>query len=411
LDPGGIDDWIVPAPAPSQTEHPDDWFVPGNARTDSSYPNDWINPGSNAPAAVAPSAAPLAPSQQPSVAAGLSNRPLPPPNPLAAYWSLIPASHAGATAWQQPIFLPPNPFSHENIPASAWVTPPPIFLNSPQPFPSISPAPPANPPSAAAEGLLGGIPKMLAASASSDFLHDSAGQGLLGGIPKLLAASASLDPFWTPGSWGLLGALAGLQPAPSSAQADTTFTPDLRPFLSSDPMQFGLPLGYLRDDWPNRPDPTANDPDRGTADEVSDLRPSTDQQSLHPNVLLVGDEDEEEKERHSKIDPTEFGGITDKGLGSSPKELPHLPMLLPLFPRGAPPPTSAPQPAPRPSLPPPVSTLPGALPPPSPGPTGNSPRPIGPPIGPARVPASPETSEGEASNRGGADPAARGRAA
>ena len=52
--------------------------------------------------------------------------------------------------------------------------------------------------------------------------------------------------------------------------------------------------------------------------------------------------------------------------------------------------------------------VPSALPPPSPGPAANSPRPSGPPIGPARVLASAEASESEASNRGGADPAARG---
>ncbi len=237
LDPDGIDDWIVPGPAPSQADHPEDWIAPGNAQTNDPYPDDWIHPSSNA--ATAPSTAPPPPSQQPFTAVpGLSNRPAP-PDPLAAYWSLIPASRAGAMAWHPPVFLPPNPFSHENIPASAWVTPLPIFLNSPQQFPSTSPAPFADPPSAAAEGLLGGIPKMLAAPASPDFLHDSAGQGLLGGIPKLLAASASPDPFSTSGSWGLLGALKDLPPANSNAQADAAFTPDLRPYLSSDPTQFG----------------------------------------------------------------------------------------------------------------------------------------------------------------------------
>ncbi len=83
------------------------------------------------------------------------------------------------------------------------------------------------------------MPSLLAASASSDFLHDSAGQGLLGGIPKLLAASAPPDPFSTPESWGPPGALANLQLSDPSAQADTAFTPDLRAYLSSDPTQFG----------------------------------------------------------------------------------------------------------------------------------------------------------------------------
>jgi hypothetical protein len=60
-----------------------------------------------------------APNAQPNLGnPGRSNPPAARPDPLAAYWSLIPASRPGATAWQPPIFLPPNPFSHENIPAS-----------------------------------------------------------------------------------------------------------------------------------------------------------------------------------------------------------------------------------------------------------------------------------------------------
>jgi hypothetical protein len=274
-------------------------------------------------------------------------------------------------AWHPPVFPPPNPFSHENIPASAWVTPLPIFLNSPQQFPSASPAPFTHPPSAADEGLLGGI-------------------------PKLLAASAPPDPFSTPGSWGLAGAL------------DTTFTPDLRPFLSSDPSRgLGSPLGQLRSDWPNRSDPTAIGPDGGVANEVPDLGASTDQESVHPRALLVC-EKEEDGHQPKVFDPTEPGGLPQHWLGDLRKEPPHLPMILPLFSRGTTPPTSAPQLAPRPSLSPPVSNQPGALPPPAPGPTANSPRPSVPSVGPARVPASGEKSEGEVGDRGSADPAARG---
>jgi hypothetical protein len=357
LAPDGIDDWIVPAPAPGRTDHPD----------------DWIHPSSNAPTAIAPSAAPPAPSQQPNAAApGLSNRPPPPSDPLAAYWSLIPASRAGAMTWHPPVFLPPNPFSHENIPASAWVTPLPIFLNSPQQFPSASPAPFTYPPSAADEGLLGGIPKLLAASASSDFLHDSAGQGLLGGIPKLLAASASSDflhdsagqgllggipkllaasappdPFSTPGSWGLLGAVPGLEPAASNAQADATFTPDLRPNSSSEPMQFA-------------------DGD------------------IPPDIELIADK---KKGLPSPQNPDVFNA---RAFGKSPPLGSFVPKPLPPIVGGPPP-----------LIPPARATpSPSGLSSPA-APTANSPRPSGAPIGPAQALQPVTESDGDAGNRAG----------
>jgi hypothetical protein len=340
LDPDGIDDWIVPAPAQRQTEHPDDWIAPGNAQTNDPYPDDWIHPSSNA--VMAPSAAARPPSQQPYAAVpSLSNRP-PPADPLAAYWSLIPASRAGAMAWLPPVFLPPNPFSHENIPASAWVTPLPIFLNAPQQFPSASPAPFTDPPSAAAEGLLGGIPKMLAATASSDFLHDSAGQGLLGGIPKLLAASASPDPFSTPGSWGLLGGLKNLQPAASSGQADTAFTPDLRPYLSAELTQFG---------------------DEGPL----------------PNIEFVAEK---------KNGPQSPDVFNSRAFAKSPPLGSLVPKPIPPV-VGGPPPLVSPARA--------TSSPNGA----SAGPTANSPRPSGTPIGPAQAVLPAAGSDGDAGTRGG----------
>jgi hypothetical protein len=99
-----LDDWIAPANA-ARDPYPDDWI----------HPDDWVAPA----ASPAPGAAPPAPSPRPAATGpGLSNHPVTPSDPLAAYWSLIPASRAGAMAWQPPILLPPNPFSHENIPAS-----------------------------------------------------------------------------------------------------------------------------------------------------------------------------------------------------------------------------------------------------------------------------------------------------
>jgi hypothetical protein len=128
IDPhDGIDDWFVPTASPAAADGRDDWFVPAPARADP-YPDDWFVP---APAASPSTGAP-APNAQPNRGnPGRSNPPAARPDPLADYWSLIPAARAGAMAWQPPIFLPPNPSSHENIPASKWITPPPIFLNSP----------------------------------------------------------------------------------------------------------------------------------------------------------------------------------------------------------------------------------------------------------------------------------------
>jgi hypothetical protein len=120
-----------------------------------------------APSAMPNSAQP-APGVQPTPPSPTS--PIPPaarPDPLAAYWSLIPASRAGAMAGHPPIFLPPNPFSPENIPASAWLTPPPIFLNSPGAFPLTAPTPPDDPPTAAAHGLLGGLANLQAATSNA----------------------------------------------------------------------------------------------------------------------------------------------------------------------------------------------------------------------------------------------------
>jgi hypothetical protein len=239
----GIDDWFVPTPAPDPDGFPDDWFVPASAGALASHPGGWINPNNaNAPAAAAAPSPTSAPNPQPSPATpGPSNQPAPArPDPLAAYWSLIPASRAGAMAWHPPIFLSPDPLSHENIPASAWVTPPPIFLNSPGRPPSAGPAPLDY--SLPAYGLLGGIAK-LAAPAPSDLGPPSAAHGMLGGIARMIAASAAPDPLSR--SRGFLGSLADL-PVPPSAQA-ASYAPYSGPFLSPDLIGFsdGGPLSGI----------------------------------------------------------------------------------------------------------------------------------------------------------------------
>jgi hypothetical protein len=172
-----------PGQATRTTDYPDDWFVPGSTPSDASYPDDWIYPDNrNVPAPAAGSASPAPSPQQNAAAPAISNRPAAPPDPFAAYWSLVPASRAGAMAWHPPIFLSPDPSSPTNIPASAWIAPSPIFPNSFGQFPLATPAPTNYRPVVGPHGLLGGIAKMLAES-------DAAAHGLLGGIAKMLAAS------------------------------------------------------------------------------------------------------------------------------------------------------------------------------------------------------------------------------
>jgi hypothetical protein len=166
----------------------DDWFVPGVPRSDTSFPDDWFVPATSA----TPNMGQRAPAPQPNVAnPGIANPPAAPPDTFADYWSLIPASRAGAMAWQPPIFLPPDPFAPENIPASKWLTPLPIFLGDSPSFPTnnsttsvwpSAPSPLVGGPSAAAPG---GILGALAHLGSSS----PAPGGLLGALAQLDSSS------------------------------------------------------------------------------------------------------------------------------------------------------------------------------------------------------------------------------
>jgi hypothetical protein len=95
IDPedGGPDDWFVPA----SDGYPDDWFVPAS----DGYPDDWFVPASAAPGTAKPAPDPQLGTANPA----LATRPAPRPDPLADYWSRVPASRVGAMAWHPPIFL------------------------------------------------------------------------------------------------------------------------------------------------------------------------------------------------------------------------------------------------------------------------------------------------------------------
>jgi hypothetical protein len=99
IDPqdGGLDDWFVPAQPSGGADGPDDWFVPAS----DGYPDDWFLPASGVPGTAQPASGPPLSSANPTLTA----RPTARPDPLAAYWSRVPASRVGAMAWHPPIFL------------------------------------------------------------------------------------------------------------------------------------------------------------------------------------------------------------------------------------------------------------------------------------------------------------------
>jgi hypothetical protein len=148
----------APPDNPAGADGPDDWFVP----TADGYPDDWFvpaplstpGPGQSGPNAQSNAAVPP-----------LSNPPTVRPDPSAAYWSLIPASRAGAFAWH-----------------------PPIFPNSAGQFPQ--PAPAYDPPILPVGGLFGGIGRKLAASVNGP----GTGYGLFGGPVRLPAVNTGAAP-------------------------------------------------------------------------------------------------------------------------------------------------------------------------------------------------------------------------
>jgi hypothetical protein len=174
----------------------------------------------------APSAPP-APSPPPGAANPIpSNRPAARFDPYEAFWSQIPASRAGAFAWHPPIFLSPDPSSPQNMPASAWAPSPPFSPNPFGQFPSAATALASLPPDFGSGGILGGIGRMLAEQAkANDPLERLAKNSILGGIPKLLAASNATNP-WDSAANGWLD---------GTTKLSTTSTPTTIP--SVDPAQ------------------------------------------------------------------------------------------------------------------------------------------------------------------------------
>jgi hypothetical protein len=215
-DADGIDDWFVPEQPPKPADSPG--TAPAGVESDG-YPNDWIYPTSwPAPSATSPGIAPPAPS--PPIGTfnpGISKPPLPPTDPLAAYWSTIPASRLAAVAWAPPIF--PDAFGRFQLTRPAPAAPLPLTIES---------------------GLLGGVGRMLAERAAG---IPSFGEGhdLYGAIARLPAASAPRDVWSDGGGQGLLGGIPNL-PGVSSLFPSQPRLSD----LENDPSNSIVPLRPLR---------------------------------------------------------------------------------------------------------------------------------------------------------------------
>ena len=185
-----------PSPASGKLEDdglPNDWFVPEA----DGFPNDWINPDNNAPApSPRPSAASSAPSPQPNPAA--ADRSLEHLDPYHAFWSQMPASRAGAMAWHPPIFLSPDP--------STWL--PPALPNA---FAQFRPAARTVAPDFGLGGIPGGFGRAIAEQARANNPWAALANDVLGGNPKMAAASASTDPMSLAASRLMFGPLANLQ--------------------------------------------------------------------------------------------------------------------------------------------------------------------------------------------------------
>jgi hypothetical protein len=180
----GIDDWFVP----TADGYPDDWFIPAPLAT----------PGQSGSGAQSNAAVPP-----------VANPPAVRPDPSAAYWSLIPASRAGAFAWHPPIF-----------PNSAGQFPPPPAAYDPPILP--------------VGGLFGGIGRKLAASVNGP----GTGYGLFGSRVKLPAANTDAPP-------SILGDIA-----PLSYTAPTFASNPALPLTYQPHLGGSAPPSYLADPPP-----------------------------------------------------------------------------------------------------------------------------------------------------------------
>jgi hypothetical protein len=106
--------------------------------------------------------------------------------------------------------------------------------------------PPGLPPDFGPGGIFGSIGRMIAEQAkASDPLERLAKNSILGGIPKIIAASASPGSASFAASRGLFGSLANLQPESSNAQANPSYAPGWRSFMSPEPVGYSAGGPYM----------------------------------------------------------------------------------------------------------------------------------------------------------------------
>jgi hypothetical protein len=219
LVPGAnYNDWARRNGLAGGADLPNDWFVPQpsapSASGGDSLPDDWFVPQpSSSPSATQPPSGPQSIALDP----GAPNPPATPRDPFEAYWSLIPASRAGAFAWH-----------------------PPIFLNSAGQFPP--PAPTYDPPVLPAYGLFGGVAKMPAVFAAAN-ARPIGGGGLFDSLAGLPAANTDAPP-------SIFGAMARPPYAAPMPGSNPSLSPSYPPYLGGS----ALP-SYLADP-PPPPDPT-----------------------------------------------------------------------------------------------------------------------------------------------------------
>jgi hypothetical protein len=113
-------------------------------------------------------------------------------------------------------------------------------------FPPAANVPPGLPPDFGPGGIFGSIGRMIAEQAkASDPLERLAKNSMLGGIPKIIAASASPGSASFAASRGLFGSLANLQPESSNAQASPSYAPGWRSFMSPEPVGYSAGGPYM----------------------------------------------------------------------------------------------------------------------------------------------------------------------
>lgn len=307
-DDGYPDDWFVP----EADGYPNDWFVPEA----DGYPNDWVPASSASPSFAIPAptlqSGPLSPvtsnspGQSPSASSAAGEPARGRPLTWSDYWTILQANGFSAA------------------PPAA-----PYLANSPTPIPPAAQAPDI-PWEAGENGLFGSFGRMMAAREAANNPPAAAASGLFGGLPRINAEASRADRLALAGSRGLFGPLAYRHPTTASTQTDQPFAPSLRAYGSPDltGYQGADPLSAdVRNDLVRSNPPWLSD-----QSPASQVTPDRGPGSARPNVLLVGNIDEEAERKREELkqqrDRAIFNerafGITPPFGSGAPRYLPPL---------------------------------------------------------------------------------------